>query len=83
MKREEAEKLIAATLNNQDNEYSLYANNLRGGIVEYTQGSCVLAVTYAAGSPAPRVLNQQNKAVHYLPIDETVITFRVYKNRMN
>jgi len=78
MERARVEELVANALGTTKN-YSPYANNLRGGVVEYSEGSCVLEVTYRSGAPAPWVINAQGVAEHYPPIDETVISFRKHE----
>src|SRR5262249_44002918 len=51
MPRLEAEARIAAALGKQ-NEYSLYANNLLGGLAEYRDIACKLKVSFRPGAPA-------------------------------
>lgn len=78
MLREKVEKLVAETLAIENN-YSPYGNNLGGGIVEYKDRQWILEITYNPGAPAPWVINKQGIAEHYLPIDETVKSYRLYK----
>jgi hypothetical protein len=56
--------------------YSLYGNNLTGGMQRYDFDSCVLVVMYKRGSPAPWVPNAQGNFEHFQPVDETVTEFR-------
>lgn len=82
MERTQVEKLVAEALGTTSN-YSSYGNNLRGGVVNYVENSCVLEVTYKSGAPAPWVVNKQGVGEHYPPIDETVLSFRRYKKGRN
>ena len=78
MKREKVEEMVAQALGIA-NEYSPYGNNLTGGVVQYSEASKVLEITYNNGVPAPWVINQDGVAEHYQPVDETVQSFRFYK----
>lgn len=82
MTREAAEHAIAAALGKERSDYSPYGNNLRGGIVQYSDptGAVILEVTYAPGSPAPWVIPPNGgPAEHYPPVDESVISFRILR----
>ena len=79
MQREQAENEIAKALGKERSEYSPYGNNLRGGTVEYTDGTAVLEVVYQAGTAAPWVVGANGVAEHYPPTDEAVISFRTYR----
>ena len=80
MQREKAEDVIAAALGKKDSEYSPYGNNLRGGTVEYVDAAgYTLEVVYKPGASAPWVVGSNGVAEHYPPIDEAVISFRVYR----
>jgi hypothetical protein len=78
MKREKVEEFVAQALE-ATNEYSPYGNNLRGGILKYTDTSEILEVTYNTGIPTPWVINKDGFAEHYQPVDESVKSFRVYR----
>ena len=78
MERLSVEKLVSEILG-IPNDYSPYGNNLRGGIVEYADGSTLLEVNYEPGLPAHWVINSNGIGEHYPPIDEKVISFRLLK----
>jgi hypothetical protein len=73
MPRLGAEQAIAAALGTKVT-YSLYANNLLGGVVEYRDGTCLLTVTYRPGAPAALLLTDTGKTEHRLPRDESVVS---------
>ena len=77
MPRSEVEQLVAKALSSKFT-YSAYGNNLKGGLVEYLDGSTVLAVTYNPGAPAPWITTEEGKMKHYPPVDETVAAYRLY-----
>ena len=76
MPRLEAETRIAVALGKQ-NEYSLYANNLLGGSVEYRDIACTLKVSFRPGAPAALLKTTEGDVVHRLPIDESVGEFKL------
>ena len=76
MPRLEAETRIAVALGKQ-NEYSLYANNLLGGSVEYRDIACTLKVSFRPGAPAALLRTTEGDIVHRLPIDESVGEFKL------
>jgi hypothetical protein len=80
MARAEVEAKVAAALGQQD-QYSPYVNNLRGGLVVYKDGAARLRVPYLPGSPAPTVINAQGVGEHMQPIDETVGTVELIPGR--
>ena len=76
MPRLEAEAQIAAALGRR-NEYSPYANNLRGGTAEYRDIACKLKVSFRPGAPAALLRTTEGVIVHRLPIDESVEGFKL------
>jgi hypothetical protein len=76
MPRLEAEAQIASALGRQ-NQYTLYANNLRGGSVEYSDIACKLRVSFRPGAPAALLRTTEGAVVHRLPIDESVEEFKL------
>jgi hypothetical protein len=80
MERTKVENSIAQALKTK-NEYSAYGNNLRGGIVKYTDGRFILEIKYKAGAPAPLFIDEQGDTQGLPPIDETVESTKFYKKR--
>jgi len=78
MERHEVEEQIASLLS-RPKQYSPYGNNLRGGIVRYRDGDCVLQVIYKAGATAPWVETPDGSRQHLPPIDETVLEYKIEK----
>jgi len=76
MTRADVEKGVAAALG-QVPKYSVVANNLRGGTVEYRADGCILEVAYAAGAPAPLVSRAPGKTEHLPARDEVVLTYKL------
>ena len=76
MNREDVEKQVSALLGQQQ-QYSPYGNNLRGGDVQYRDGDWVLKVKYKAGAPAPWAENPDGSMQHYPPMDETVLEYKI------
>jgi hypothetical protein len=76
MPRLDAEQAIADALGTKGT-YSLYANNLLGGVVEYRDGTCLLTVTYRPGAPAALLLTDTGKTEHRLPRDESVVSSKL------
>jgi hypothetical protein len=76
MPRLEAETRIAVALGKQ-NAYSLYANNLLGGSVEYRDIACTLKVSFRPGAPAALLRTTEGDIVHRLPIDESIGEFKL------
>jgi hypothetical protein len=76
MPRSEVEDQVAKALG-KVSTYSAYANNLAGGVVEYSQAQCVLNVTYLPGAPAPLISTPSGSVQHMSPKDETVIMHKL------
>ncbi|MEO8002706.1 MAG: hypothetical protein ABI644_12600 [Arenimonas sp.] len=76
MPRLELETQVAAVLG-EKNSYSPYGNNLLGGTVSYRSGNCKLKVTFAPGSPAPRIAVASGGTEHLPPKDETVLSHQI------
>lgn len=81
MSREEVETKVANLLG-KENNYSLYGNNLQGGVVLYEETGWELKITYRAGTPAPWIINQNGVAEHYPPIDETLLHYEIFRKHL-
>lgn len=81
MERSRVENLIAQALNTKS-KYESYANNLKGGIVKYTDGYFTLEIRYKAGAPAPLFKNEHGNVQGLPPIDETVESINCTKNEL-
>lgn len=78
MSRAEVEAKVTNLLG-KENLYSPYGNNLQGGIVLYEETGWVLKVNYQAGTPAPWVTNENGAAEHYPPMDETLLSYQIFR----
>ena len=79
MQRQQVEDRVASLLS-RPKQYSLYGNNLRGGVVQYRDGDWVLEVKYNAGAPAPWIETTDGAMQHLPPIDETIMEYKLEKN---
>jgi hypothetical protein len=73
MPRAEVEMKVAAALGTMSN-YSLYGNNLLGGVVLYRDKAWTLKVIYKPGAPAPWVATESGSAEHLAAVDEAVLS---------
>jgi hypothetical protein len=80
MTRQQVERQIAA-LRGETSSYSVYQNGLRGGVVNYRLGACVLQIDYAPGALPPYVIGPGGVTQHLAPIDETVKAFSIQRER--
>ena len=74
MTRQQVENQLRDTPGPHD---TLYGNNLTGGVVLYREGDWFLEVVYQAGAPAPSIRRGDSAMVHYPPIDESVLQFKI------
>ena len=76
IERQKVEEQVAGLLS-RPNQYSSYGNNLRGGVVLYSDGDWVLEVKYKAGAPAPWIETPDGTMQHLPPMDETVLEYTI------
>lgn len=78
MPRSKVEALVATWLK-KTNNYNVYSKNLEAKKVRYQSKTCRLTITFAAGSPAPWVINKDGIGEHLEPIEQTVLDFKITK----
>lgn len=76
MARAEVERAVAAALG-VPSTYSVFANSLEGGTIEYFGYHCTLKVDFAPGAPAPRISLPSGHTEHLQPMDERVLAFKL------
>lgn len=66
MNRQEVEDKVSA-IYFPKKPYSPHGNNLKGGVVQYSDGNWILEVLYKSGAPAPLVKNPDGLMQLFLP----------------